>query len=56
MRLSKAGVSVNEQRVVGLSRLVRNGNGGGMSKFVGVSNNEVIECISLHLRKNVIEG
>ena len=56
MRLAEAGVSVDKQRIIRAAGLMRHGDGGVMSKFIGVSDDEAVKGVSGHLGQGIIVG
>ena len=54
MRFAEPGVAVNEEGVIDLARLVRDGNGRGVGEFVGVADNELVEGVARDLGQAVV--
>ena len=54
MGFPQTGISVDKQRIVGFSRIVGHRQRGGMGKFVGVSHNEAVKSVALHLRQGIV--
>ena len=52
--LAEPGVSVDEQRVVGLARILGHGGGGRVGEAVGVADDEVVEGIARHLGQGIV--
>ena len=53
MGLAEAGVSVDEERVIGLAGVFRDGYRGGVGKLVGAADDEIIKGVAVHLGKRV---
>ena len=53
MCLAETGVAVDEERVIGLAWVFRDGYRGGVGKLVGAADDEIIKGVAVHLWKRV---
>ena len=53
VRFPEAGIAVDEKGIVGLARILRHGDGGGVGEAVGVADDEVVKGVARHLGQGV---